>query len=196
MLVRFADLIDTLLERIGRAAAWLTLLVTLTMAGTVAARYLFDSGSQLARDAVVWMHAAALMLGLGYTLVHDEHVRVDLLSRHWSVRRRAAVELGGTLLLLAPFSLLLLFGSLGYVGASWRVFESSRETGGLPGVFLMKTLIPLAAALLLLAGLARAARALAVLRGELGSLSPPPGAHGASEAPAHDAAARIDANRT
>jgi TRAP-type mannitol/chloroaromatic compound transport system permease small subunit len=167
MLLAVADRIDALLERVGRAAAWLVLAVTLLMAGTVAARYLFAQGSQLAQDAIVWMHAAAFMLGLGYTLARDEHVRVDLLSRGWSARRRAAAELLGFLLLLAPFCLLLGVSSLGYAAAAWRVLESSREAGGLPGLYLVKTLIPVSALLLLLAGLARALRAIAVLRGLL-----------------------------
>lgn len=170
MLLRLADLIDRLNETVGRAVAWLTLGMVLVMCGTVVARYLFGAVSQPVQESIVWMHGAVFMLGLGYTLTRDEHVRVDLLSRHWSPRRRAAVELGCTLVLLAPFCALLLFGSLDYVASSWRIHESSRETGGLPAVYLLKTLIPVAAALLLLAGLARALRAVLVLRGQLPDL--------------------------
>ena len=165
MFTRFADLADALNERIGRAIAWLTLGMVLLTFGEVVARYAFDSASQAAADGITWMHASVFMLGLGYTLVHDAHVRVDLLSRHWSARTCAAVEVGGTLLLLAPFCLLLALGSLDYVAAAWRVREGARDAGGLPGVWALKTLIPLAALLLLLAGLARAARAWAMLHG-------------------------------
>ena len=170
MLLRLADLIDRLNEAVGRAIAWLTLGLVLTMCGTVLSRYLLGAVSQPVQESITWMHATVFMLGLGYTLTHDEHVRVDLLSRHWSPRRRAAVELGCTLLLLVPFCALLLFGSLEYVASSWRIQESSRETGGLPAIYLLKTLIPLAAALLLLAGLARALRAVLVLRGDLAEM--------------------------
>lgn len=170
MLQRLADLIDQLNEAIGRAIAWLTLGMVLVMCGSVLARYLLGAVWQPVQESITWMHATVFMLGLGYTLTHDEHVRVDLLSRHWSPRTRAAVELGCTLLLLAPFCALLLFGSLEYVASSWRIHESSRETGGLPAVYLLKTLIPLAAALLLLAGLSRALRAVLVLRGDLPEL--------------------------
>ena len=166
MIQRLADLIDALNEAVGRAVAWLTLGTVLAMFGTVFARYALDASAQWVQDSIVWMHATVFMLGLGYTLTRDEHVRVDLFSRHWSPRRRAAVELVCTLLLLTPFCALLLFGSLDYVAASWQVLESSRETGGLPAVFLLKTLIPLAAALLWLAGIARALRAVLVLRGD------------------------------
>ena len=164
MLTRFADLVDGINDRIGRAIAWLVLAMVLLLCAQVIARNAFDWASQGVAESAVRMHALVFMLGLGYTLLRDEHVRVDLLSRHWSQRRRAQVELIGTLLLLTPFCLVLLCGSLDYVAASWRVLESSRESGGLPGVFLMKTVIPVAAALLLLAGLARAARAWVLLR--------------------------------
>lgn len=177
MLTRFADLVDGLNDRIGRAIAWLVLAMVLVLCAQVVARNAFDWASQGLAESATRLHALVFMLGLGYTLMRDEHVRVDLLSRHWSARGRARLELGGTLLLLVPFCLLLLLGSLDYVAQSWRVAESSRETGGLPGVFLMKTVIPLAAALLLLAGLARAARAWVVLRG-LAPPPPGPAAHG------------------
>jgi TRAP-type mannitol/chloroaromatic compound transport system permease small subunit len=165
MLARFADLVDALNERIGRAIGWLVLAMVLLLCAQVVLRNAFDYASQGLAEASVRLHALVFMLGLGYTLIRDEHVRVDLFSRHWSARGRALMELVGTLLLLAPFCLLLALGSLGYVEASWRIHESSRETGGLPGVYLMKTAIPVAALLLLLAGLARAARAWLMLRG-------------------------------
>lgn len=177
MLLRLADLIDRLNETVGRGIAWLTLATVLTMFATVVARYLFDASAQWAQESIVWMHATVFMLGLAYTLTHDEHVRVDLFSRHWTPRRRAAVELACTALLLAPFCLLVLLGSLDYVASSWRIQESSRETGGLPAVYLLKTLIPLAAALLLLAGASRALRAVLVLRGELAALPHPHALH-------------------
>ena len=170
MLARLADRLDALNDTIGNAVAWLTLALVLTMFGSVVARYLFDASAATVQESISWLHAAVFMLGLGYTLRHDAHVRVDLLSRHWSARRRAAVELACSVLLLLPFCALLLFGSLDYVASSWRIHESSRETGGLPALYLLKTLIPLAAALLLVAGLARALRAVLVLRDELAEL--------------------------
>lgn len=165
MLERFAELADALNEKVGRAVSWLVLAMVLLLCLQVVLRNAFAYAPQALAETAVRLHALVFMLGLGYTLVHDEHVRVDLLSRHWSPRGKARLELAGALLLLAPFCLLLIGLSLGYVGASWRILEASREAGGLPGVWLMKTAIPLAALLLLLAGLARAARALVVLRG-------------------------------
>ena len=165
MLERFADLADRINETVGRAIAWLVLAMVLLLCAQVIARNAFDWASQGLSESATRLHALVFMLGLGYTLVRDEHVRVDLLARHWSPRQKAWLELLGCALLLMPFCLLLMIGSLDYVAASWRILESSREAGGLPGVFLMKSVIPLAAFLLLLAGLSRAARAWCVLRG-------------------------------
>ena len=164
MLTRFADLVDVMNDRIGRGVAWLVLAMVLLLCAQVVARNAFDWASQAVAESAVRMHALVFMLGLGYTLMRDEHVRVDLFSRHWSPRRRAIVDLFGFIFLLSPFCFLLFFSSLDYVSVSWRVLESSRETGGLPGVYLMKTVIPVAATLLLLQGLARAARAIVLLR--------------------------------
>jgi TRAP-type mannitol/chloroaromatic compound transport system permease small subunit len=165
MLERFADIADAINEWVGRTIAWLVLAMVLLLCAQVVARNAFDWASQGLSESATRLHALVFMLGLGYTLARDEHVRVDLLSRHWSPRRNAWLELLGCAVLLMPFCLLMMIGSLDYVAASWRIHESSREAGGLPGVFLMKSVIPLAAFLLLLAGLARAARAWCVLRG-------------------------------
>jgi TRAP-type mannitol/chloroaromatic compound transport system permease small subunit len=177
MLTRFADLVDGINDRIGRAIAWLVLAMVVLLCAQVVARNAFDWASQGLAESATRLHALVFMLGLGYTLTRDEHVRVDLLSRRWSPRGKALMELLGVTFLLSPFCLLLFFSSLDYVADSWRVLESSRETGGLPGVFLMKTVILLAALLLLLAGLARAARAWCVLRG-LARPPAEPAAHG------------------
>lgn len=158
--------IDALNEGVGRAAAWLTLGMVVVTFGVVVARYAFGVGGIAVQESITWMHATVLMLGAGYTLKHDEHVRVDLFLRGFSPRGKALVELGGTLLLLVPVCALVLWMSLDYVLISWRIGESSRETGGLGAIYLLKTVMPVAVLLLMLQGLARAARALRVLRGE------------------------------
>ena len=100
------------------------------------------------------------MLGAAYTLKHDGHVRVDIVFQRCSVRTQGWINLFGTLFLLMPVAGFILWSSWEYVGDSWAVKESSRSSGGLPGVFLIKTLIPTMACLLLLQGLSLAARSL------------------------------------
>lgn len=156
--------LDAFSDLVGRAIAWLTAAMVLTTFLVVVLRYAFDWGAIAMQESVTYMHAAVFMLGAAYTLRHDGHVRVDIVYRRLGARGRALVNLLGTLLLLMPVSLYILFESLPYVTASWSVLEGSREAGGLPGVYLLKALMLVMPALLILQGLADALRSLLVLR--------------------------------
>ena len=147
---------------IGRAVAWLTLLMVLLTVAIVVLRYLFDVGWIWLQESVTWMHAAVFLLAGAYTLARDEHVRVDIFYTAAGRRRRALVDVLGTLLFLLPFCVFLLLASWDYVLNSWQIQEGSREAGGLayPAVPLLKSCIPLSAVLLLLQGLAMLSRAL------------------------------------
>lgn len=157
-------LLEGVIRGLGRAVSWLGLAMVVLTAAVVVLRYVFTVGSIALQEAVAYMHAALFMVGASHALLEDAHVRVDVLFRGWSPRTRAAIDLGGGLLLLLPFCVFAFMVSLDYVLASWRLLEGSPEAGGLPGVFLLKTLIPVMALLLLLAGVARTARAVLVLR--------------------------------
>lgn len=130
----------------------------------VVLRYAFSEGAIALQEAVVYLHGTLFLLGIPYALRHDEHVRVDVLSGRLGARGRAIVDLAGHLLLLTPLCLAILALSLPYVAASWRVLEGSSEVGGLPFVFLLKSLLPLMALLTLAQGLAEAGRAWARLK--------------------------------
>jgi TRAP-type mannitol/chloroaromatic compound transport system permease small subunit len=147
-----AALLDRFAEATGRIIAWLTLGMVLITFGVVILRYLFQSGSIALQESVTYLHTSVFMLGTAYTLKHDGHVRVDILYQKFTARTRAWVDLLGTLLLLFPVCLFILFSSLEYVATSWSIQEGSREAGGLDGVFLLKTVIPAMAVLLLLQG--------------------------------------------
>lgn len=164
-LSRIADRIERVIDRIGLAASWLAPLVVLLAFGLVVARYLFSTSSVALGELALWLHAAGFLVGAAFALTRDAHVRVDVLRPRLGVRGRAVVELLGTLLFLLPFAIFLVWISWGYVAASWRIDEGSREPGGLPNVWLLKSLIPIAGTLLALSGLAIAARAIAVLLG-------------------------------
>ncbi|MCZ6538017.1 MAG: TRAP transporter small permease subunit [Gammaproteobacteria bacterium] len=148
--------IDSANRILGEALSWLTGFMVLVTFVVVVLRYAFDTGWIWLQESVTWMHALVFMLAAAYTLGCDEHVRVDIFYRRMDARKKALVHLLGALFLLAPTWLLLIFVSWDYVAASWAVFESSREAGGLPGLFLLKSIIPLTAVLLLLQGLSQA----------------------------------------
>lgn len=163
---RLAAAIDRVTEALGRVAAWALGAVIAIVLAVVVLRYGVGWGRIWLQEAYVWLNAAVVLLGLAYTLKHDAHVRIDLLYERWSPRRQALGDLLGCALLLTPFALAVLWTSHGYVARSWQIREASREAGGLPGVFLLKSLIPLAALLLLLQGLALGWRAARRLGGE------------------------------
>ena len=162
---RLADNIDRLSAAVGRAVAWCLLFMVLAEFALVLMRYVLGVGSVWLHESILYAHAAVFMLAAAWTLSTDGHVRVDIFYADASPRTKALVDLLGALLLLLPFALVLLILSSPYVARSWAILEGSRETSGLPAVFLLKTLIPLFAALLGLQGVAQAIRAAVVLAG-------------------------------
>lgn len=159
--------IQSINEWVGRVIAWLTLFMVLVTFLVVMLRYAFDLGWIAMQESVVYMHGFVFMLGAAYTLKHQGHVRVDIFYQGFSVRGRAWVDLLGTLLLLFPVSVFIIWMGWGYVADSWSVFEGSREAGGLPGVFLLKSLIIAMPVLMLLQGSALVLRQVLILQGKL-----------------------------
>jgi TRAP-type mannitol/chloroaromatic compound transport system permease small subunit len=157
--------IDALSAAIGRAAAWLVLLVVLLEFALVIARYLFSAGSIWASETVIYAHAALFLLAAAWTLQSGGHVRVDIFYADAKPRTRALIDLAGGALFLLPFMAVLVWLSLPYAARSWAILERSQEASGLPLVFLLKSLIPAFAVLMALQGVAQMVRALALLRG-------------------------------
>ncbi len=162
---RLLSLIDTVNRSIGKLAAWLTLGMVVAQFALVLLRYVFGVGFIAVQESVTWMHALVFMLAAGVTLAEDGHVRVDIFYRDASARTKARVDLAGVVLFLWPVCGLLLTHAWPYVVNSWRALESSTEASGLPGLFLLKSLILVMPALLALQGLVVAARSWLTLRG-------------------------------
>ena len=157
-MMRFVRFLDGVNELIGTSVAWLTLVMMLTTCGVVVARYIFNVGSIALQESVMYLHGTVFMLGITYTLKHQGHVRVDIFYARFSTRTRAIIDSLGTIIFLFPIGLFFFISSLDYVSFSWSLKEGSAQPGGLPGVFVLKTLIPVMAFLLLLQGLAELGR--------------------------------------
>ena len=155
-LTRAAARLETINRGVGAVVRWAALVMVVVQFGAVLLRYVFGTNSIFVNELVFYFNAALFMLGAGYTLVVDGHVRVDVLRSRfsWAVQRR--IEVGGHLLLLLPFALFLLWASWPYAVESWRTGETSVETSGLPFVYLLKSLMPVAAVQLALQALASA----------------------------------------
>ena len=151
--------LERAIEGIGQAVSWLVFGMAGATGMVVALRYGLDVGAIPLQESIGYMHALIVLPGLAYALRHDAHVRVDVMHGRMSQRARRRVELIGHATLLTPTCLTVFIVSLDYVGASWRTLEGSAEVGGIPAVFALKTLIPVAAALLLLEAAALTLRA-------------------------------------
>lgn len=157
-LLKLARLLEAPIRWLGGVLALLVLLLALAGFAVVLLRYGWQWSQPWLRETVLALNAAVFMLGASYALQRDEHVRVDVLSRRWSPRTRARIEVLGMLLVVLPFAVFIGVYSIDYVLQSWRIGESSNETGGLPALWLQKALIPGMAITLGLQALARAAR--------------------------------------
>ncbi|MCB1991940.1 MAG: TRAP transporter small permease subunit [Geminicoccaceae bacterium] len=131
----------------------------------VVLRYLFGTSYIWGTETVLYLHAALFMLGAGYTLLVDGHVRVDILYAGLGERGKALVDLLGTLLFLLPTCLVILWFTWRFTANSWAIREGPLSVGGIPASFLLKTLIPAFAILLLIQGISLALRSLVRLQG-------------------------------
>lgn len=139
--LKFSIQINKVTESIGTAISWLTLLMVITMTLVVVLRYGFSLGWIWLQESVLYMHAFVVMLAMSYTLIQDKHVRVDVFYRNFSPVKQKRVNLFGHIFFLIPTCLFMLFMSWGYVAQSWSILETSQEAGGLPLLFLLKSLL-------------------------------------------------------
>lgn len=142
-------IIDRIVAGVGTFAKWLCVVLVLLQFGVVVARYLFDTGSVMAQESILFTFGAMFMLGLADALKNGRHVRVDMIYHGLPDRAKRRVDAVGIVVFLLPLTVFMLYLSWPYVASSWAALEGSRETGGLPGVFLIKSVIPISLALLI-----------------------------------------------
>lgn len=172
-LLALSRAIDGLNERIGRAVTWLVLATTLISAGNAAMRYGFNLSSNAWLEIQWYLFGLIFLLGAGYTLKHNGHVRIDVLYGRFSPRAQARVDVLGGLLFLLPMSGLIAWLGWGFFAASLAVHETSPDAGGLLR-WPIKLAVPLGFALLFLQGVAEIVKRVAFLKG----LVPPPAEKG------------------
>ena len=166
-LLRFAHWIDNLSEVLGRVAIFLTLLLVVVGFYNVVARYVGRTiGQNLSSNSFIeiqwYLFSIIFFLMFAYNLRHDVNVRVDFLYAKWGAKRKAWIDLFGTLLFLIPFCIMGIWVTINPVLFSWRLWEMSPDPGGLPRAPI-KTFIIVAFVLLLLQAIAQAIKYAAVL---------------------------------
>jgi len=164
-LAAVARAINRVNEGIGRAVAWTALALVAVQLLAVVLRYVFGVGWIWVEESIVYLHATLFMAGAAYALLQDGNVRVDVFYREATTHDRARVDLLGTVFFLWPVCVLILVKSWPYVAQSWAVLERSPETSGIPAVFVLKSLIPVFAVLMVVQGVSMAASAALVILG-------------------------------
>ncbi|NNJ97032.1 MAG: TRAP transporter small permease subunit [Gammaproteobacteria bacterium] len=158
------DKIEAFIDWSGRTVSWLTLLMVITTFIVVVLRYIFDIGWIGLQESITYLHATVFLVGAAWALQQQAHVRVDIFYSRFSVKTRAWIDLLGSLFFLLPVMIFIAWISWEYVSDSWAVLEGSREAGGLPGVYLLKSLILVSALMLMLQALVQISRSLQLIK--------------------------------
>lgn len=163
---KLAQVIDRLNERVGYLVSWLTTAMVLLVCYDVFTRYVLKTSTVAVQELEWHLFAIIFLLGAGYTLKHDRHVRVDVIYLKLSRRVRAWINFGGCLIFLIPFCALVLYSSQTFVATAFRIGETSANPGGLPARFIIKACIPIGFALLLLQAVSLAIKSLQTALGK------------------------------
>jgi len=165
-LKRIADRIDALNEWVGRGVSWVTTGLVVVVFGDVVMRYVFNISFVFTQELEWHLFAFIFLIGAGYTLLHDGHVRVDIVYQRLSTKARAWVNLIGCLVFLFPGCVLIIGTSIDFVWESMKILEGSPDPGGIPLRFLLKSCIPIGFVLFGLQGVSLFIRSLLIIKGQ------------------------------
>lgn len=150
-------------EWVGKAVAWLIPVLILELVYDTAARYLFNAPTEWSYDISYMLYGAVFMLGAAYTLGIDKHVRIETIYGKMSTRGKAVIDVIGYLVFFFPaVSACVYFGGL-FALRSWEILEVSSESMWQPPIYPFKTVLPIAAVLLMVQGTVECARCVLVI---------------------------------
>jgi len=151
---QFINTIERFTDWVGNLVSWLSLLIAILIGIDVTLRYVFNWNSSANQELEWHLFAVLFLLGMGFTLKHDKHVRVDVFYSNFSKKNKALVDFIGTIIFLIPFCIVIIITSVPFVLDAYTINESSPEPGGLPYRFIVKSAIPISGLLLLLQAIA------------------------------------------
>ena len=170
LLLGLSKSIDALNERVGKLAYWLILVAVLISSGNAAVRYAFDMSSNAWLEVQWYLFSAVFLFCAGYTLLNNQHVRIDIVSGRFSRRVQTWIEIFGTVFFLLPMAILILWLSWPVFTDAWHSNEVSTNAGGLT-VWPARLMLPIGFFLLVLQGFSELIKRVAFLQG----LIPDPG---------------------
>ena len=152
-LKRISSWIDAINQQVGRMVAWVSLGLVAVIFVDVTMRYLFNTSFVFTQELEWQLFGFIFLIGAGFTLLHDGHVRVDIFYQRLGFKNRAWVNLGGVLLFLIPGCLMVITTSWKFTMNAFEILEGSPDPGGIPFRFIVKGFIPVGFSLLLLQGI-------------------------------------------
>ena len=156
MLRQLARRIDAFQERFGQAVSWLMFAMVVVVFGDVVSRYLFNKSSVFTQELEWHLFGLVYLLAAGYTMLHDEHVRIDIVYSKWSPRRKAAMDFTMLFVMYLPSAVMILSATIPFVKHSFAVNEGSPDPGGIPFRWAYKSVIIVGFLLLTLQAVAQA----------------------------------------
>ena len=162
----FCNCIDAVNEWMGRLAGWVTLGLVLVVFVDVVMRYLFNTSYVFTQELEWHLFGFIFLIGAGYTLLHDGHVRVDIIYQRLGPRGQAWINLIGVVFFMLPGCIMVIVTSWKFMYLSWSVMEGSPDPGGIPFRFLLKGTITAGFVLLTFQGLSLGLHSLFQLMGK------------------------------
>jgi TRAP-type mannitol/chloroaromatic compound transport system permease small subunit len=162
---RVSDVIEAVLGAVGSVINWIWITLVLIIVANVVMRYIFSVNFIWIEEVQWHLYAIGFMIGIGYAIMHDSHVRVDVIASSVSPRTRAIIEFLGIALFILPLVYVMIAYSIPLVERSFSRGEGSPAVGGLPYRWMIKSVLLIAFAYIGLAAMARLARVSAFLFG-------------------------------
>ena len=125
----------------GKLSSFLVLALIFLVSLSVILRYIFSIGFTWLQDLYIWVHASSLLFGIAYTLNKDRHVRIDILYRNFNEMKKKKINLIGSMIFGLPLCYYLIISGYEYFFRSFLISEDSKETGGLPNIYILKFFI-------------------------------------------------------
>ncbi|MEJ2308434.1 MAG: TRAP transporter small permease subunit [Gammaproteobacteria bacterium] len=165
MLLKLEDWIRTFSIFLGKVAGILFILLLFNVFYDVVARYVFNSVSIGMQEMEWHLYSSMFLLGVSYGIASEGHVRVDLIYERLSPKRRAIIDLTGSLVLLMPFALMVAWYGIDFTWQAWDIDEGSGDPGGLPNRWIIKGMIPFSFFAMAISGFGMMLHSVNILRG-------------------------------
>ena len=163
MLNKISLILDKINKFVGYLCGFFAFTMVMVVFTVVVLRYGFNIGFIWMQESYVWLHSFVFMLGSGYTYLSNEHVRIDVFYRDASQKYKNLVDLIGNIFLLLPFIFIIWKYSYPFVSRSFQMKEISREVGGLPMLYILKSAILLFCILLIIQAISNIIKSVQVL---------------------------------